>query len=133
MGDPRGHWEGATLVVETTNVSNRAAYRNSNGDSLTIVERFTPVAPDTIEWLVTLNDTATWPRPWTFGMHLTKKTDAERPFEYACHEGNYGLRNILSAARAEERAIAEAAKQGIVGPAPSAFPRDAEGEEGRGR
>ena len=66
-------------------------------------------------------------------MHLTKKTDAERPFEYACHEGNYGLQNILSAARSEERAIAEAAKQGRAGPAPSAFPREAEGEERRDR
>jgi len=132
MGDPRGHWEGNTLVVETTNFTNRAAYRNSNGGTLTIVERFTPIDPTTVEWLVTLTDPATWPRPWTFGMHLTKKTDAERPFEYACHEGNYGLQNILSAARAEERAIADAAKRGLAGPAPSEFPREAEGED-RGR
>jgi hypothetical protein len=129
MGDARGHWEGNTLVVETTNFTNRAAYRNSNGDTLKIVERFTPSGPNTVEWSVTLDDPSTWPRPWTFGMNLTKKTDAERPFEYACHEGNYGLRNILSAARAEESAIADAAKKGLAGPRPSEFPREAEGEE----
>jgi len=129
MGDARGHWEGNTLVVETTNISSRAAYRNSSGEALTIVERFTPVAPDTLEWTVTLNDPTTWPRPWTFGMHLMKKTDAERPFEYACHEGNYGLQNILSAARSEERAIADARKKGLAAPAPTEFPREAEGEE----
>ena len=52
MGDPRGHWDGTTLVVETTNFSNRAAYRNSNGETLKIVERFTPLAPDTLEWSI---------------------------------------------------------------------------------
>ena len=62
-------------------------------------------------------------------MRLTKKTDAEQPFEYACHEGNYGLQNILSAARSEERTIADAAAKGLAGPAPSEFPREAEGEE----
>ena len=112
-----------------TNFTNRAAYRNANGETLTIVERFTPIDSNTVEWLVTLTDPATWPRPWAFGMHLTKKSDAERPFEYACHEGNYGLQNILSAARAEERTIADAARRGLAGPAPSEFPREAEGEE----
>jgi hypothetical protein len=133
MGDPRGHWDGSTLVVETTNFSNRAAYRNSNGQQLRIVERFTPIAPNALEWSVSIEDPSTWARPWRFAMNLMKKSDAERPFEYACHEGNYGLRNILSAARAEERAIAAAADQGRVGPAPTEFPREAEGEEKPGR
>ena len=66
------------------------------------IERYTPVAPETVEWSVTLDDAATWVRPWTFAMHLTK-TD-ERPFEYACHEGNYAMRNILGIARAAEAA-----------------------------
>ena len=61
-----------------------------------------PVAPKTIAWSVTLDDARTWTRPWTFAMNLTK--DPTQPvFEYACHEGNYGLMNILSAARADEK------------------------------
>jgi hypothetical protein len=57
-----------------------------------------------VEWSVTVDDPTTWTKPWTFAMKLTKKDATQRPFEYACHEGNYGLRNILSAARAEEKA-----------------------------
>ena len=63
-----------------------------------------------VEWSVTADDAATWTRPWTFAMNLTKKDASQRPFEYACHEGNYGLRNILSGARADERTAAQAAK-----------------------
>jgi hypothetical protein len=101
MGDGRGHFDGNTLVVETTNFNENSTYRGSS-DRLRIIERFTPVAPETVEWSVTLDDAATWVRPWTFAMHLTK-TD-ERPFEYACHEGNYAMRNILGIARAAEAA-----------------------------
>ncbi len=104
MGDARGHWDGDTLVVETTNFKDQIAYRNANGDTLRLVERFTPVGPTALEWSVTVDDPETWTRPWTFAMTLTKKDASQRPFEYACHEGNYGLRNILSAARAEEGA-----------------------------
>ena len=68
-----------------------------------------PIAPDTVEWTVTVDDPKTWTRPWTFAMNLTKKDDSQRPFEYACHEGHYGLYNILSGARAEDKA-AEIAK-----------------------
>ena len=103
MGDARGHFEGNTLVVETTNFKGATAYRGSNGATLRLIERFKPIAPDTVEWSVTANDPATWTRPWTFAMNLTKKDASQQPFEYACHEGNYGLKNILSAARAEER------------------------------
>jgi len=100
MGEARGHWEGNTLVVETTNFDPRTAYQNGSA-KLSMVERYRPVAANKIEWSVTLNDPDTWTKPWTFGMTLTE--DPEQPlFEYACHEGNYAMRNILSAARAEE-------------------------------
>jgi hypothetical protein len=107
LGDARGRWDGNTLVVETTNFNDKVPYRGSS-DQLRIVERFTPLGPDTLEWAITFEDPRTWARPWTFAMNLTHD-ESQPPFEYACHEGNYGLRNILSAARAEERqrAIAE--------------------------
>ena len=108
MGDARGRWEGDTLVVETSNFTDQTAYRGSS-DQLTMVERFTPTGPDTMEWKVTFTDSATWATPWSFALTLTRKADSQRPFEYACHEGNYGLANILSAARAEERSGAAAA------------------------
>jgi hypothetical protein len=101
LGDARGRWEGNTLVVETTNFNDRVPYRGSS-ENLKIVERFTPIGPDTLEWAITFDDPQTWARPWTFAMNLTHD-ESQPPFEYACHEGNYGLRNILSAARAEDR------------------------------
>ncbi len=109
MGDSRGHWEGDTLVVETTNFNQRSVYRNANAATLKITEHFTRVAPDKLRWLVTLEDPKTWTRPWTFAMPLTMN-DAEPIQQYECHEGNYGLRNILSAARAQEREAASATK-----------------------
>jgi hypothetical protein len=109
LGDARGRWEGTTLVVETTNFNDRAPYRGSS-DQLRIIERFTPIGPDTLEWAITFDDPHTWARPWTFAMNLTHD-ESQPPFEYACHEGNYGLRNILSAARAEERMQATAVEQ----------------------
>jgi hypothetical protein len=119
MGDARGRWEGQTLVVETTNIRDEIAYRGSNGATLKLVERFTPVARDKVRWEVTVNDPSTWVRPWTFAMPLTLD-NSEPLFDYECHEGNYAMSNILSAARAEERAAAEDAKKGIVRPRPSA-------------
>jgi hypothetical protein len=101
MGDPRGHWDGNSLVVETTNFTGASAYRNANADTFRVIERFTRVAPDRIEWTATLDDPKTWTRPWTIAMPLTADTNQIYPFE--CHEHNYGLRNILSAARAAER------------------------------
>ena len=99
MGDARGRFEGDTLVVETTNFTDRIPYRGSS-ENLRLVERFKWVGPSTVEWSVTFDDPATWVRPWTFAMNLTRTS--ERPFEYACHEGNYAMRNILSIARQEE-------------------------------
>jgi hypothetical protein len=103
VGDARGHWEGNTLVVETTNFTDKTPYRGSS-DQLKMTERFTLLGPDTVEWAVTFDDPHTWARPWTFAMNLTKADESQQPFEYACHEGNYGMRNMLSAARAEEKA-----------------------------
>ena len=103
MGDARGHWEGDTLVVDTTNFKERSVYRNANPETLKLTERFTRVAPDKVTWAVTVDDPATWTRPWTFAMPLTLN-DGEPLMPYECHEGNYGLRNILSAARADEKA-----------------------------
>jgi len=108
MGDARGHWEGDTLVVETTNFREESAYRGANAATLRLVERFARVAPDKVRWAVTVDDPETWTMPWTFAMPLTQ--DASQPvLEYGCHEGNLGLRNILKAARAEEKKAAEEA------------------------
>jgi hypothetical protein len=101
MGVPRGRWDGNTLVVETTNFKARSAYRNADADTLKLVERFTRTAPDKIEWTVTVEDPHTWSRPWTFSIPLTMN-DQEAIFEYACHEGNQAIKNILSAARTAE-------------------------------
>jgi hypothetical protein len=111
MGDSRGYWEGNTLVIETTNFNARSAYRNANADTLRLIERFTRTAPGKVEWAVTVDDPLTWSRPWTFAMPLTMN-DREAVLEFACHEGNYALPNILSAARAADRAADEAAKRG---------------------
>ena len=113
MGDARGHWDGNTLVVETTNFNPRTAYRGSS-EHLKLVERFKPVAPNILEWSSTFEDPHTWTRPWTFAMNLTKKDASQRPFEYACHEGNYGMVGILLAGRADDKAAAEAAKKGVA-------------------
>ena len=106
MGDARGHFEGNTLVVETTNFKPVSAYRGSS-EHLKLVERFTPKAPKSVEWSVTASDSHTWARPWTFAMNLTKDP-TQAIFEYGCHEGNYGLRDILSGARADDAAAAKA-------------------------
>jgi hypothetical protein len=108
-GDSRAHWDGDTLIVETTNFNGRSVYRNANPETLKITERFTRTASNKLRWSVTMEDPKTWTKPWTFSMPLTMN-DAEPIQLYECHEGNYGLRNILSAARAEERALSNATK-----------------------
>jgi hypothetical protein len=107
MGNARGRWEGDTLVVETRNFTERSVYRNANPETLTVVERFTRISPEQVRWTVTIDDPGTWTRPWTFALPLT--TDSTPLPAYDCHEGNYAMHNILSAARAEER---EAARTG---------------------
>jgi hypothetical protein len=104
MGDARGRWDGDTLVVETTNFNQAGAYRGANAATLTVTERFRRVAPDRIAWSATIDDPDTWARPWTIAMPLT--ADPHPVMPYDCHEGNYGLLNILRAARAAERSPA---------------------------
>jgi hypothetical protein len=112
MGDGRGRWEGNTLVVETRNFKPRSIYRNAHPGTMRLVERFARTSPETLEWSVTVDDPSTWARPWTFSIPLTMN-DREPVFEYACHEGNQAIRNILSAARAAEKlASAGAGKEG---------------------
>ena len=101
MGDARGRWEGDTLVVETTNIHDALLYRGASS-GLTVTERFTPIDANTISWVARMEDPTTWERPWAIRMPL-KRDNSQPIFEYACHEGNRGLENILSAARAEER------------------------------
>jgi hypothetical protein len=101
MGDSRGRWEGDTLVVETTNFSDKADFLGAGG-KLRLIERFTPIDVGTIEYRFTVEDPTTWTRPWTVAFPLVKSDGPM--YEYACHEANYSLRNILSIARAEESA-----------------------------
>ena len=99
-GDARGHWEGDTLVVETTNFLRETNFqRGATTRNLTLTERFTRVAPDTLRYDVTIDDPTVWTRPWTFSVPMRK--NPEPVYEYACHEGNYGLHNILAGAVAE--------------------------------
>ena len=111
IGDARGHWERDTLVVETTNFKRgmtyfpgtlRAALSGVDSAALRVVERFTPLSPDTMRWSVTVDEPSTWVRPWTFENNLTRAEPGQQLYEYACHEGNYGMRNLLGTARALE-------------------------------
>jgi hypothetical protein len=99
-GDSRARWEGDTLVVDTKNFSPNANFRGST-DGLHLIEKLTRVSADTIEYVVTIDDPTVWSRPWTLMVPL--KNTGEEMFEFACHEGNYGLAAILSGARAAER------------------------------
>ena len=96
-GDPRGRWDGDTLVVETTNYIN--GFQGSTPD-VKITERYTRVSPDFINWQLTVDDPATWTKPYTFMIRLKKAEGLI--YEYACHEGNYAMEGILGGARAEE-------------------------------
>jgi len=100
FGDSRGHWEGDTLVVDTTNFTNRTAFRGSS-ENLHVVERFSRTADDRILYQFTVDDPSTWETSWSGEVPMTK---IDGPiYEYACHEGNYGMRNNLSGARAAEK------------------------------
>ena len=104
LGDSRGHWEGHTLVVETTNFSTQAAYLNSD-EHRHVVERFTRIGKDRVEYTFTVTDPTTWTRGWT-AMVPWRRTDGPI-YEYACHEGNYGMFNLLAGARIQETDAAE--------------------------
>jgi len=107
LGDSIGHWDGDTLVVDTTNFTDKTRFRGS-AENLHVVERFTRVDSKTILYKVTIDDPTSFAKPWT----------AEYPFlatagpiyEYACHEGNYAMEDILAGARAQDKAAAEAGK-----------------------
>ena len=104
LGDSRGRWEGDTLVVETTNFAGKVTARGLTAfggtEGLTVVERFTRVDDDTIDYRVTVTDPAIWSGPWTASIPMTAMEGTL--FEYACHEGNYAMGNMLAGARAEE-------------------------------
>jgi len=108
-GESRGRWEGDTLVVET-----RGFYGEDNtslqnqGPNLNLTERFTRVAPDQLKYEYTINDPSTWTKPWSVEVMMVQNN--QPLYEYACHEGNYGMPNSLSAARYQEKAAAEAKK-----------------------
>ncbi|HIM14691.1 MAG TPA: hypothetical protein EYM31_02890 [Acidobacteria bacterium] len=102
-GDSRGHWEGDTLVVETTNFNHHAFIRNFNGnlsEDLHVVERFTRTGEGTLDYEFTVTDPKTWTREWGGALPMTRSVGPM--FEYACHEGNYGLTNMLAGSRAQE-------------------------------
>ena len=104
-GDSRGRWEGETLVIETTNFTADTSVRGS-GPGLNLVERLTRVDDGTLLYEYTVDDPASFERPWSVAMPM--KMSADPVFEYACHEGNYGMEGILAGARADEREAAEA-------------------------
>jgi hypothetical protein len=109
MGDPRGHWEGESLVIETTNFNGKTGSygRNGNGNPTTarlrLIERYTRTAAQTLQYEVRVEDPETFTAPWTVAFPLTLVPEYQM-FEYACHEGNYALANILRGMRADERA-----------------------------
>ena len=100
LGDARAHWEGDTLVIRTANFNGRTSYRGSS-DKLVLTERFRRVDADTLRYEMTVEDPSTWARPWTAALNL--KPQSDQMYEYACHEGNNAMRNMLSAARAEDQ------------------------------
>ncbi len=121
LGDARGHWEGSTLVVETTNFKGNTTGTGPNGggtpasDALRLVERFTRVAEDRIDYEVAIDDPQTYTRPWKILLPFTTQPGYQ-VLPYECHEGNLAIANILSAARAEDRAVDEALKKGLPPP-----------------
>ena len=111
MGNSRGHFEGNTLVVRTTNLNGKTGMQGNGmmlipSDSLVLEERFTPLSANILQYEVTINDSQTWTVPWKVSFPL-RRDDSYQMFEYACHEGNYAMRNTLSGSRADERSTAK--------------------------
>lgn len=100
-GDSRGHWDGDTLIIETTNFSDKAPFQNVASRNMKLTERFRRMDADTLVYQFTVDDPATWTKPWTVEIPITKTVGPI--FEYACHEGNYGMLGALAGARAEEK------------------------------
>ena len=110
LGDSRGYWDGDTLVVETTNLSGKRSFSGASSD-LRLVERFTRVDPETLQYEFTMNDPTTWTRPWTVQILMRPAPGTGMIYEFACHEGNYAIANTLRGARLQEQAEAEAAQE----------------------
>ena len=108
LGDSRGHWEGDTLVVDTTNYKSRS-FMSISSEKLHVVERFSRSGPETLKYEITVDDPGTWTKPWSLMIPL--KQSPNPVFEYACHEGNRGMVGILAGARAEEQAAASGSSQ----------------------
>ena len=104
FGDSKGHWEGDTLVVDVTNFTRRNNYRGSS-ETLHLIERFKRLGTSSLRYEVTVDDPHTWTKPWTAALDMN--TQPAGLFEYACHEGNYGLLHMLMAARAAEKGTNE--------------------------
>ena len=106
-GDSRGRWEGSTLVIETTNFSSKFPYRGS-GANLRLVERYTRVDADTLEYEVTIEDSTRWTVPWTVRQELKRQSDEDNRIYYEprCHEGNYGMAAMFIGARVREQEFA---------------------------
>ena len=120
-GDSRGHWEGDTLVVDSTNFTDKTPFRGPpaytrqdifSSKEMHVVERFTRVDAETIVYSFTVEDPGTWSKPWS-GEVMMKRFEGPI-FEYACHEGNYGLAHILEGARAKEKASEAAAAKPVA-------------------
>jgi hypothetical protein len=105
LGDSRAHWEGNTLVVETTNFrpDDTAVYQNANPETFKITERFSRVDAKTINYEFRVEDSQTWTKPWTAVIPWVKVDPEEQMYEYACHEDNYDIVHFLSGARAREK------------------------------
>jgi len=108
MGDSRGHWEGDTLVIDTTNFTEKTAFRGAS-EKMHLVERFTRVDAETLVYSFTVDDPSSFAKPWT--AEITSARAAGPIFEYACHEGNYGMTGLLRGARADEKKTAEGAEK----------------------
>jgi hypothetical protein len=116
MGDSRGRYEGDTLVVESRNFTDRTAVGGTqHSEGLRMVERFTRIDPEMIDYEINIDDPATFVRPWTFRMTITSQPGYEL-YEYGCHEGNNAMRNALTAERAYEKAVEEAKAKGLPPP-----------------
>ena len=125
MGYSTGKWEGDTLVIESSGFTNKTALAGTrHTEKLRVVERLTRTADDTITYEATVTDPDTWTAPWKVSVPLTTQAGYE-VYPYECHEGNNALRNMLSAARAEEKVIDEYVKKGLP-PPPLARPNDGE-------
>ena len=107
LGDPQGRWDGDTLVVETNRFNGKISFRGSSA-GMKLTERFTRTAPTKLEYRFTVDDPTVWTRPWTAVFVFDLDNEQYELVEYACHEGNYGMFNILSGARAKDKEAAEA-------------------------